>query len=526
MTPALLPSSPLRLRRSLLSLLAVALGYFVLAKLSFRMPLQAVQVLPLWPPSGYSQSVLLWGGPTLAPGITLGSLWQTATSPHPHLLRDLLAALNNTLQPWLGLWLLNRVGFNAQLKRLTDVGALIGLAAVVPATLSATLGVTLCCLTQATAWATFSAAWFNWWIGNVTGVIVLTPLLITWRQGVRRCRQFYAPPLILLWVGILIALSWFIFCDPLRRQIAPYPLEYLPFPLVLWAALRLGPWGAALGTAVVTGLATWGIIQGMGPFLASTHDPVLAVLSLQAYICILAFTALILAGVVAEREAAKAALQVEKEKSEQLLLNILPLPIATRLKEDRTTIADHFAEVTVLFADIVEFTQISKDLSAQELVVLLNEIFSEFDQLAELHRLEKIKTIGDAYMAVGGIPDERDDHAQAIADMALDMQAVVQAFSDRSHLPFRLRIGLNTGPVVAGVIGTKKFIYDLWGDTVNTASRMESFGIPERIQVTETTYNVLKKDYDFEPRGEIWVKGKGAMRTFFLKGKRPGTTPP
>ncbi len=287
-------------------LLAIAIGYFIVARLSYRVPLDAVPVLPIWPPAGYSQSMLLLAGASLAPGITLGSLVHTMTSPGHVWLRDILAALNNTLQPLIGLWLLRRVGFSPILQRLQDVGALIGLGAVVPATVSATLGVTICCLAATVTWADYGSAWFNWWIGNVTGVIVITPLLITWRSGLGRVRSFYAPPLIGLWLGILIGLSWFVFCAPLRMTIAPYPLEYLLFPLVMWAALRLGPFGAALGTALTTVIATWGVTQGLGPFLASTLSPVQGVLSLQAYICVLAFTALILASVVAEREQARA----------------------------------------------------------------------------------------------------------------------------------------------------------------------------------------------------------------------------
>ncbi|PZV06709.1 MAG: family 3 adenylate cyclase [Leptolyngbya sp.] len=512
-----------RLRRQWPGILAVAIGYLIVAKLSFQVAGNWVAVLPIWPPAGYSQGIVLLAGASLAPGITLGSLINTIISPDQTWHWDVVAAVNNTLQPLLGLWLLQRVGFSNSLACIKDVGAFIGLGAVAPATVSATMGVTYFCLLTQLDWVSFGSAWFSWWIGNVTGVVVITALMITWRQGRRQFRNFCAPPLIGLWLAILTTLSWYLFCNPDRMVHAPYPLEYMPFPIVMWAALRLGPFGAALGTAIVTVVATWGITQGQGPFLAFFDDPLQAVQPLQAYICVLAFTSLILASVVAEREQARQALQEEKEKSEQLLLNILPLPIATRLKQGRNTIADHFAEVTVLFADIVEFTQLSEALSPQDLVALLNDVFSQFDHLAERHQLEKIKTIGDAYMAVGGIPYERHDHAQAVAEMALDMQAMAQEFSDRTGQAFRLRIGINTGPVVAGVIGTKKFIYDLWGDTVNTASRMESFGVAEQIQVTETTYNCLKDTYDFDLRGEVWVKGKGHMRTYFLRQKSLAT---
>lgn len=217
----------------------------------------------------------------------------------------------------------------------------------------------------------------------------------------------------------------------------------------------------------------------------------------------------------------------EQARSERLLLNILPRAIAHRLKQQtqHSAIADSFANAGVLFADIVGFTALSGRISPPELVALLNEIFSEFDRLVEIHDLEKIKTIGDAYMVVSGLPEPREDFADAIADMALDMKQALNEFNERHQHQhqhqFHMRVGIAVGPVVAGVIGLKKFIYDLWGDTVNLASRMESHGLPDAIQVTETTYEQLKDRYLFESRGEIEVKGKGTMRTYLLLGKRP-----
>jgi PAS domain S-box-containing protein len=223
---------------------------------------------------------------------------------------------------------------------------------------------------------------------------------------------------------------------------------------------------------------------------------------------------------ITNRKVAEEALRYQQEQSELLLLNILPAPIAQRLKLQESTIADSFAEVTVLFADIVGFTQLSADTSPTELVELLNKIFSAFDRLSELHGLEKIKTIGDAYMVVGGLPMPRSDHAQAIADMALDMQDAIALFNVKNAKNFQIRVGISTGPVVAGVIGIKKFIYDLWGDTVNTASRMESHGLAGRIQVTTSTYELLRNQYIFEERGLIHVKGKGEMTTYLLIGRK------
>ncbi|MEM9539567.1 MAG: adenylate/guanylate cyclase domain-containing protein [Cyanobacteria bacterium P01_E01_bin.42] len=210
-------------------------------------------------------------------------------------------------------------------------------------------------------------------------------------------------------------------------------------------------------------------------------------------------------------------LSLEKERSETLLLNILPEPIAQRLKADQQIIADDFDEVTVLFADIVNFTPLSASMSPTELVKLLNQIFSCFDRLAEKHGLEKIKTIGDAYMVVGGLPEPTSNHINAIAAMSLDMQDVLCQFNQEHQRNLNIRIGIHTGSAIAGVIGLKKFAYDLWGDTVNTASRMESHGLPGRIHVTDAVYQALKDRYLFEKRGKIVIKGKGEMNTYFLE---------
>lgn len=223
---------------------------------------------------------------------------------------------------------------------------------------------------------------------------------------------------------------------------------------------------------------------------------------------------------IAQRKQAEEILRAEQEKSERLLLNILPEMIADRLKQGQINIADGFAEVTVLFADIVGFTEISSRTSPQELVELLNKIFSAFDQLSEKYGLEKIKTIGDNYMVAGGLPLPCKNHAESIAEMAIEMQQEIMKFRDECGEPLNIRIGINTGPVVAGVIGTKKFIYDLWGDAVNTASRMESQGLPGKIQVSSSTYKLLCDKYLLEKRGKINVKGKGAMTTYFLVDRK------
>ena len=223
---------------------------------------------------------------------------------------------------------------------------------------------------------------------------------------------------------------------------------------------------------------------------------------------------------ITQRLEVEEALHHQQKQTEGLLLNILPEAIANRLKQQPGTIAEDFADVTVLFADIVGFTEIASSVSAIQLVKLLNQIFSDFDRLSEQYNLEKIKTIGDAYLVVGGLPRHRADHAQAIAQMALDMQIAIAKFNAENQQNFSIRIGIHSGSVVAGVIGIKKLTYDLWGDTVNIASRMESQGFTNKIQVSETTYQHLRDEFLFEKRGEIEVKGKGKMTTYLLIGRK------
>jgi len=212
-------------------------------------------------------------------------------------------------------------------------------------------------------------------------------------------------------------------------------------------------------------------------------------------------------------------MQLEHDKSEKLLQNILPLSIIKKLRDNPDTIAERFEDCTVLFSDIVGFTQMSKSMPAVSVVSLLNEIFSRFDDLAEKYNLEKIKTIGDAYMVVGGLPEPDENHVEKIASFALEMLDVIRDYRQKNNVQLELRIGINSGAAVAGVIGKKKFIYDLWGDSVNTASRMESHGLPGQIQVSESTYIRIKHLFQFEDRGNMEVKGLGLVRSYLLTAK-------
>ncbi len=233
-----------------------------------------------------------------------------------------------------------------------------------------------------------------------------------------------------------------------------------------------------------------------------------------------------------EKEGAKARLdeayrllKIEQERSERLLLNILPGNIAERLKNSTQTIADGFADVTVMFVDIVNFTRVAEGLTPQQVFTMLNRIFSSFDELAEKHGVEKIKTIGDAYMVAGGLNDDSSAYTDAIVNLALDMRDLLHRDFNVNQMHLEVRIGIGTGPIVAGVVGKKKFIYDLWGDTVNIASRITSEGVPGMIQVDESTYRRLQERYDFHEPQTIYLKGKGNMVVYRLIGRHGEAQP-
>ncbi|HEX6666545.1 MAG TPA: adenylate/guanylate cyclase domain-containing protein [Solirubrobacterales bacterium] len=287
--------------------------------------------------------------------------------------------------------------------------------------------------------------------------------------------------------------------------------------LLFVGARQAVPWFVAFAALVVFSGAIDPALSSNAPEIPQGVEVSFFVLNILG---VTTTTYVLLQYFVRARERALAELEVERAKSERLLLNVLPASVAERLKESDDVIADGFGSATVLFADIVDFTPLAQNLSPADAVVLLDRIFAAWDELAERHGVEKIKTIGDAYMAAGGLPAPREDHAEAIADLALEMGAEAARCAGEKGVPLQVRIGIDTGPVVAGVIGRAKFTYDLWGDTVNTASRMESHGVPGAIQVTERAYERLRGDYELRRRGTIDVKGKGPMATYWLLGRR------
>jgi class 3 adenylate cyclase len=331
-------------------------------------------------------------------------------------------------------------------------------------------------------------------------VVSVTSLIVFSRT--KRYRLFRTLQLALM-LALPFALQWSLGGFVPSSGVALWALT-CPLGALTFAGTRQAvPWFVAY-------LALIGVSLALEPVLTPADVPEgVQVAFLAANVAGVSLTAyLLLQYFVRERER-------EHERSEALLLNVLPEPVAVRLKRHEGVIADRFEHATVLFADIVDFTPISAAIQPHEVVELLDGVFSDFDELAERHGLEKIKTIGDSYMVASGIPTPRPDHVRAVADMALEMLGVAAARREG----LGLRIGIDTGPVVAGVIGRRKFIYDLWGDTVNTASRMESQGVPGEIQVTERVVGALDGDYVLEYRGTVEIKGKGAMSTWFLRAR-------
>jgi len=280
--------------------------------------------------------------------------------------------------------------------------------------------------------------------------------------------------------------------------------------LFFYSARQAVPWFVAfVGLTVVSGLAD----SRLAASPAAIPDGIQVAFFVLNILGVSLTAYLLLQYSLRTRDAALA-------RSDDLLLNVLPRSIAQRLKRDPGVIAERFDEVTVLFADVEDFTSFAERTSPEGVVGVLDEIFSAFDRLTQERGLEKIKTIGDAYMVAGGLPEPRPDHVRAVAELALEMQAQLARLAAAQGFGLAIRIGIDTGPVVAGVIGRHRFIYDLWGDTVNTASRMESHGVPGRIQVTEAVRRALGDRFDFEDRGEIEIKGKGRLRTYLLVGGR------
>jgi adenylate cyclase len=337
---------------------------------------------------------------------------------------------------------------------------------------------------------------------------------LVWFARTKRFAPFRATQLVLIFALpflLQISLGGFRTSSAVELWAVTAPLGALLFD----GARRATPWFIAFVVATVASGALEPSLHGEGR-VPSSIVVLFFVLNLLG---VSTTVFLLMRYFIGERDRALHALEVEQGRSERLLLNVLPAPIAARLK-DGEVIADGFETVTVLFADIVGFTTFAQARRPAEVVAVLNRLFSTFDELVDRHDLEKIKTIGDAYMVAGGLPEPRADHQVAIAEMALDMCAAVEGFRSESGIDLAIRVGVDCGPVVAGVIGHRKFSYDVWGDTVNTASRMQTHGLPGCIHVTASVYEQLREHYTFRERGAVEIKSKGPTATYLLVGPR------
>jgi adenylate cyclase len=346
------------------------------------------------------------------------------------------------------------------------------------------------------------------------GYQVATAVGLVWFARTKRFAPFRATQLVLIFALpflLQISLGGFRTSSAVELWAVTAPLGALLFDGVR----RATPWFIAFLAATVVCGALEPSLQGEG------HVPtsIIVLFFVLNLLGVSTTVFLLMRYFIGERDRVLGALKVEQDRSERLLLNVLPAPIAARLK-DGEVIADGFDAVTVLFADIVGFTPFAQARPPAEVVAVLNQLFSAFDELADQHRLEKIKTIGDAYMVAGGLPLPRADHLGAMAEMGLDMCAAVDRFRSASGIDLAIRVGIDSGPVVAGVIGHRKFSYDVWGDTVNTASRMQTHGLPACIHVTGNVYEHLRDRYTFEERGVVDIKGKGSTTTYLLVGRR------
>jgi len=300
-------------------------------------------------------------------------------------------------------------------------------------------------------------------------------------------------------------------------------VQFWAVPLMGVPSLVLGPQHQRLrpviyGVTLATVVAGVLIARRFPPHTLLASD-ILSRVEMANLTLVIIFTTLVLRVYRRMLDRAERRFMQERAVSERLLANILPGPIAARLKRDEHPIADGFEEVSVLFADVVNFTEFSAHAAPEAVVTLLNRLFHAFDDMVERHGLEKIKTIGDAYMVAAGVPGHRDDHADAVADLAFEMLAFTDALSRESGQSVALRIGIHSGPLVAGVIGKHKFAYDVWGDTVNTAARMQTASDPGRVQVSAETAQRLASGWRIEPRGTMTLKGLGEVPCFFLLGR-------
>jgi class 3 adenylate cyclase/integral membrane sensor domain MASE1 len=516
------------------AILALAAVYFGAGKFGLSLAFVNASASAVWPPSGLAfAALLLWGG-RLWPGVFLGAFLVNITT-QGSLATTLGIAMGNTLEALVGAWLVRRYASGSEVfARSADIFRFVPLAALSTA-LSATLGVAGLCLGGIADWSQYEAIWLTWWLGDLVSDLTIAPLVIIW--GTRGFSRLKTKE-ILEGVGLLLAVcagGYVLFIGTTRLSAPNCPLGYMVILPLVWAGFRFGERGAVACALVTSGIALWGTLHGLGPFIRSNANE--SLVFLQVFMGTSTLTALLVASLLAERTQAEAALresqlrhraileserlrdreisylrqiQEEKQRSEDLLHVILPPDVAAELKATSRVQPCRFDNVGVLFCDVVGFTEYCEEHPPEEVLTHLQGVIEAFEEISARHGLEKIKTIGDCFMGAIGLRTPAVNPALSCVACGLDM--ISAALGLPPH--WQLRVGVQVGPVVAGVVGHRKYQYDLWGDTVNMAARMAKAAEPGSVCVSADTWRLLGAHPDSQPMGRIEVKGKGALNLF------------
>ena len=547
MAVPIISSYPLR---NLWLLLITAAVYFVLGRAGLLLGFEGSSATPVWPPSGWALAAVLLLGRRVVPGVLLGAitvngvvLFGLGLDTGTALGLSAIIAAGNTFEALAGHFLLRKllmpgVHVHEYFQRVPYVFRFLlttGLMCLF-SSIPGSLAVSAMGLLPA---GEFLTLWFTWWTGDITGVLLFTPLLVAWSTGPHPVlgtthRQVEG---VLLFTGLIIASAPF-FNDWLRSSFL-FTRSFWAIPFLIWAAVRFRQLVVVAAVMLSAVLALNGAVRGLGPFATAALND--ALLATQAFVAVNAVMALLLHAALVEREAIAdtlreshrnlerlvadrtAVLDRQNVEIEQLIRNILPAEVARELQAHGKAVPRSYDKVSVLFTDFKGFSALAEKMTAEEVVEVLSTCFRGFDGIIEKHRLEKIKTIGDAYMCAGGIPLADADHPFRIIQAGLEIIDFMKAHNrERAAAdlpPLEVRIGVHTGPVVAGVVGTRKWAYDIWGSTVNIASRMESNGSPGEVNISAATYELVKEKYACRYRGKVYAKNVGEVDMYFVEHK-------